>query len=69
MMRDIDILLARTGIALGSLALVEKELLCLREGLTFLCENVTVENNRGEEEKSDTDFFISPPLSAYDEGS
>ena len=63
---DLVVLQNRCKIALGSLALVDKQLLCI---LTVLDNEVPKsydEPIRGEEEKSD-DFFLSPPLSAYDE--
>ena len=63
----IKLLADRTKLALGSLALVEKQLICLDEALDNLLEKVYTEAIRGEEENSDLDFFISPPLEVYDE--
>jgi len=57
----------RAKLAIGSLALVEKQLLDISTALDNQLENLHAEDTRGQEEKSDSDFFISPPLSAYDE--
>jgi len=64
--RALMILLDRAKLALGSLALVEKQLLDISTVLDNLLQNFYDEPIRGEEEKSDTDFFISPPLEVYD---
>ena len=63
---DAKVLLQRAKLALGSLSLVEKQLL---EICTVLDEGVKIrydEHIRGEEENSEQDFFISPPLSVYE---
>ena len=57
----------RCKLAIGSLALVEKQLQSVLEALDNQLENFYDEPIQGEEKKSDRDFFISPPLSAYDE--
>jgi len=56
----------RCKLAIGSLALVEKQLQSLLEGLDNEIENLYDEHIRGEEENSEQDFFISPPLSVYE---
>ena len=55
----------RCKLALGSLSLVEKQLLDICTVLDNQLENVYDEPIRGEEKNSDQDFFISPPLEAY----
>ncbi len=68
MVRHITKLLEqRCKLALGSLSLVEKQLLEISAELDNQLENVYDESIRGEEEKSESDFFISPPLSVYDD--
>ena len=62
----IKLLVARTAVALGSLALVEKELLEIHTVFDNLLENSHHEDTRGQEENSDSKFFISPPLEVYD---
>jgi len=57
----------RAKLALGSLSLVEKQLLDINTVLDNLIENVYDEPIRGEEKNSEQDFFISPPLEVYDE--
>jgi hypothetical protein len=64
---SIKVLLMRSKLALGSLSLVEKQLLDICTVLTELQEFAMLEPIRGEEKNSDKDFFISPPLSVYDE--
>ena len=60
------VLLMRSKLALGSLELVEKQLLDIRTVLTEV-QNFVILNEQGDEQKSDdSDFFISPPLSAYE---
>ena len=66
MARPLDILLSRTKLALGSLALVEKQLDCILADLTTASESFMLNPIRGEEKNSDQDFFISPPLEVYD---
>ena len=67
MNRDSMKLLAnRTKLALGSMSLVEKQLTEILFVLDNQLENLYAEAIRGEEENSDSDFFISPPLSVYD---
>ena len=63
----IKLLVNRTKLALGSLSLVEKQLTEILGELDNSVEILYAEAIRGEEEKSELDFFISPPLSVYDE--
>ena len=56
----------RAKLALGSLSLVEKQLLDISTVVDNLLENFYDEPIRGEEKNSDQDFFISPPLSVYE---
>jgi len=68
MNRDLmRLLVNRTKLALGSLSLVEKQLLDICTSLDNQLENVYAEDIRGEEEKFDEqlDFFIRPPLEVY----
>ena len=65
----IKLLVERARLAQGSMALVDKQLSEILYELDKGLKNVHAEAIRGEEEKSDRDFFISPPLSAYDESS
>jgi len=70
MNRDaMKLLVNRTKLALGSLSLVEKQLLDICTSLDNQLENLYAEAIRGEEKNSDfqADFFISPPLEVYDE--
>ena len=60
------LLVSRCKLALGSMALVEKQLQSVLEVLDNEVENVYAEAIRGEEENSDSGFFISPPLSVYE---
>ena len=62
----IKLLRSRTKLALGSLSLVEKQLLDICTVLDDELKMNYDEPIRGEEEKLDLDFFISPPLSVYD---
>ena len=57
----------RCKLALGSLSLVEKQLLDICTVLDNQLAEVYDEPIRGEEEKSESDFFISPPLEVYDD--
>ncbi len=67
MNRDtVKLLGQRAKLALGSLTLVEKQLLDIITVLDNQLENVYAEAIRGEEENSEQDFFISPPLSVYE---
>ena len=63
----IKLLEQRAQLALGSLALVEKQLSEIQQALDNLLKEVYTEAIRGEEENSDSDFFISPPLEVYEE--
>ncbi len=56
----------RCKLALGSLSLVEKQLLDICTVLDNQLENVYDETIRGEEKNSDQDFFISPPVELYE---
>jgi len=62
----LKLLVDRTQIALGSLALVEKQLLEIHTVVDKQIENVYADTHKGEEKNSDQDFFITPPLEAYD---
>ncbi len=64
--RALRILLDRSALALGSLALVEKQLVEINADLTIACERFTMKPQGDEEEKSEFDFFITPPLSVYE---
>jgi len=69
MNRDsLKLLVNRTKLALGSLSLVEKQLLDICTSLDNQLENVYDGTIRGEEENSETssEFFIRPPVSKYD---
>ena len=63
----IKLLVSRTKLAQGSLALVDKQLSEILSVLDNQLENVYDEPIRGEEENSEQDFFISPPLEVYEE--
>ena len=63
----IKLLVNRCQLALGSVSLVVKELEEVSVALDNMCEILYDEPIRGEEEKSESDFFISPPLEVYDE--
>ena len=56
----------RCKLAIGSLALVDKQLQSVLEVLDNQLINLYDEPIRGEEENSDSGFFISPPLAVYD---
>ena len=69
MNRDLaKLLVNRCHLALGSMSLVEKQLLEISTVLDNYLENFYDEPIRGEEKKPDADFFISPPLEVYDDG-
>ena len=61
------LLVSRTKLALGSMSLVEKQLTEILGELDNYLEKVYDEPIRGEEENSDSGFFISPPLEVYDQ--
>jgi len=63
----IKLLAQRTKLALGSLALVDKQLTEILGALDNGVEMPYDEPIRGEEENSESEFFISPPLEVYDE--
>ena len=63
----IKLLVNRVKLAQGSMALVDKQLTEILSALDNQVEIFYAEAIRGEEEKSDQDFFISPPLEVYDE--
>ena len=63
---DLKILRSRAQLGLGSMALVEKQLLCITTGVDNLMQNFYDEPIRGEEENSDLEFFISPPVEVYE---
>ena len=62
----VNLLVSRARLAQGSLALVEKQLSEILYALDNTAEKLYDETIRGEEENSDSDFFISPPLEVYD---
>ena len=67
MNRDlIKLLVNRAKLAQGSMALVDKQLTEILSVLDNQVEILYAEAIRGEEENSDSGFFISPPLSVYD---
>ena len=57
----------RCQLAIGSLALVEKQLLCILTALDDFDEKFHAEAQGGEKEKSDSDFFLTPPVSVYED--
>ena len=61
----IKLLVNRTKLALGSMSLVEKQLTEILSTLDNQLEKVYDETIRGEEENSESEFFISPPLEVY----
>ena len=61
----IKLLVSRAKLAQGSMSLVDKQLSEILSVLDNLLENVYAEAIRGEEENSDLEFFISPPLEVY----
>jgi len=65
---SMKLLVNRTKLALGSLSLVEKQLLDICTSLDNQLEEVYDGTIRGEEEKFDDqlDFFIRPPVDVYD---
>ena len=63
----VKLLVSRTKLAQGSLALIDKQLSEILGALDNTVEILYAEAIRGEEEKSDLDFFISPPLEVYDD--
>ena len=63
----IKLLVSRAKLAQGSLALVDKQLSEILAALDNGVEILYAEAIRGEEENSDSGFFISPPLSVYEE--
>ena len=62
----LELLVNRCKLGLGSLSLVEKQLLDICTAFDNQLENVYDEPIRGEEKNSEQDFFISPPLEVYD---
>ena len=63
----VKLLVSRVKLAQGSLALIDKQLSEILGALDNTVEILYAEAIRGEEENSDSGFFISPPLSVYDE--
>ena len=64
----IKLLVNRCRLAQGSMALVDKQLSEILFALDNQVENVYDEPIRGEEENlDDSRFFISPPISVYEE--
>ena len=62
----VKLLEQRCKLAIGSLALVEKQLQSVLHELDNTAEKLYAEPIRGEEENSDSGFFISPPLAVYE---
>ena len=62
----IKLLVNRCQLALGSNALVVKELEEVSAALDNMMNILYAEDTRGEEENSELEFFITPPLSVYD---
>ena len=62
----IELLVNRAKLAQGSMALVDKQLTEILSALDNQVEILYAEAIRGEEENSDSGFFISPPLSVYE---
>ena len=60
------LLVSRAKLAQGSLVLVDKQLSEILAILDNESENVYDEHIRGEEENSEQDFFITPPLEVYE---
>ena len=63
----VKLLVSRAQLAQGSLALVEKQLAEILYALDNTAEKLYDEPIRGEEENSEQDFFISPPLEVYND--
>ncbi len=63
----IKLLVDRARLAQGSMALVDKQLSEILYALDKELPKVYDEPIRGEEENSDQEFFISPPVSVYEE--
>jgi len=63
----VKLLEQRCKLAIGSLSLVEKQLTEILGALDNTAEKLYDESIRGEEENSESEFFISPPLEVYDE--
>ena len=64
----IKLLVNRVKLAQGSMALVDKQLTEILGALDNQVQSFYDDTHRGEKENSDLEFFISPPLSAYDDG-
>ena len=63
----LKLLVNRVMLAIGSLSLVDKQLMEVKAIFDNDFQNLYCESTRGEKENSDLEFFISPPLSVYDE--
>ena len=63
----IKLLVNRCQLALGSNALVVKELEEVSAALDNMMNVLYSDTLQGEEKNSEQDFFISPPLEVYDE--
>jgi len=64
---DLKLLRERAKLALGSMALLEKQLLDISTVVDNEIAKVYDETIRGEEENSDLGFFITPPITVYEE--
>ena len=62
----VKLLVSRTQLAQGSLALIDKQLSEILAALDNTAEKLYAEPIRGEEENSYSGFFISPPLEVYE---
>jgi len=62
----LKLLADRTSLAIGSMALVEKQLLEISTLLDKEVENSHHGDTRGQEENLESQFFITPPLEVYE---
>ena len=62
----VELLVNRVKLAQGSMALVEKQLTEILYALDIDLKFSYDEPIRGEEENSESEFFISPPLEVYE---
>ncbi len=63
-MNKADDMLARIELAIGSMTLVEKQLLYIKTVLTPISEKVSLKDTRGQEDF--LDLKNQPPISAYE---
>jgi len=68
MIVNVNNLLTKTKLAIGSYALLEKQLILIRKGLDNIANNCYDESIRGEKEESHSDSFLDGlPVSVYEE--